>query len=150
MFILCTPIICRQKSREHRKSSDSSTARHDPCVCGEGQCICLPVPSGKEQQMWDFSILEKLCKTVRRRGTEMFTKRIIPCLDVNNGRVVKGVNFVNLKRCRRSGGDCQQPMIKQVQMNWYFWISRHPADANVIPLWIWCGGLQRMYLSRLP
>lgn len=27
----------------------------------------------------------------------MFTKRIIPCLDVNRGRVVKGVNFVNLK-----------------------------------------------------
>ena len=26
----------------------------------------------------------------------MFTKRIIPCLDVNAGRVVKGVNFVNL------------------------------------------------------
>ena len=26
----------------------------------------------------------------------MFTKRIIPCLDVNDGRVVKGVNFVNL------------------------------------------------------
>ncbi|MBE5889823.1 MAG: imidazole glycerol phosphate synthase subunit HisF [Lachnospiraceae bacterium] len=27
----------------------------------------------------------------------MFTKRIIPCLDVNEGRVVKGVNFVNLR-----------------------------------------------------
>lgn len=27
----------------------------------------------------------------------MFTKRIIPCLDVNNGRVVKGINFVNLQ-----------------------------------------------------
>ena len=27
----------------------------------------------------------------------MFTKRIIPCLDVNNGRVVKGTNFVNLR-----------------------------------------------------
>lgn len=27
----------------------------------------------------------------------MYTKRIIPCLDVNNGRVVKGVNFVDLK-----------------------------------------------------
>lgn len=27
----------------------------------------------------------------------MHTKRIIPCLDVNNGRVVKGVNFVDLK-----------------------------------------------------
>ncbi len=26
----------------------------------------------------------------------MLTKRIIPCLDVKNGRVVKGVNFVNL------------------------------------------------------
>ena len=27
----------------------------------------------------------------------MHTKRIIPCLDVKNGRVVKGVNFINIK-----------------------------------------------------
>lgn len=27
----------------------------------------------------------------------MLTKRIVPCLDVHNGRVVKGVNFVDLK-----------------------------------------------------
>ena len=27
----------------------------------------------------------------------MHTKRIIPCLDVNAGRVVKGINFVNFK-----------------------------------------------------
>jgi cyclase len=27
----------------------------------------------------------------------MFTKRVIPCLDVHNGRVVKGVNFVDLR-----------------------------------------------------
>lgn len=27
----------------------------------------------------------------------MLTKRIIPCLDVNNGRVVKGIKFVDLK-----------------------------------------------------
>ena len=27
----------------------------------------------------------------------MFTKRIIPCLDVHGGRVVKGVNFVNVR-----------------------------------------------------
>ncbi len=27
----------------------------------------------------------------------MLTKRIIPCLDVNRGRVVKGTNFVNLR-----------------------------------------------------
>lgn len=27
----------------------------------------------------------------------MYAKRIIPCLDVNNGRVVKGVSFINLR-----------------------------------------------------
>jgi len=27
----------------------------------------------------------------------MLTKRIIPCLDIRDGRVVKGVRFVNLK-----------------------------------------------------
>jgi cyclase len=27
----------------------------------------------------------------------MYAKRIIPCLDVNNGRVVKGISFVNLR-----------------------------------------------------
>ena len=27
----------------------------------------------------------------------MFTKRVIPCLDVKDGRVVKGVNFVDLR-----------------------------------------------------
>ena len=29
-------------------------------------------------------------------GVEIMVKRIIPCLDVHNGRIVKGVNFVNL------------------------------------------------------
>ena len=27
----------------------------------------------------------------------MLTHRVIPCLDVNQGRVVKGVNFVDLR-----------------------------------------------------
>ena len=27
----------------------------------------------------------------------MLAKRVIPCLDVRNGRVVKGVNFVNIR-----------------------------------------------------
>ena len=27
----------------------------------------------------------------------MLKKRVIPCLDVKNGRIVKGINFVNLK-----------------------------------------------------
>lgn len=31
------------------------------------------------------------------QNKNMLTKRIIPCLDVKDGRVVKGINFVNLK-----------------------------------------------------
>ena len=27
----------------------------------------------------------------------MLTKRIIPCLDIRNGRVVKGVNFIDFR-----------------------------------------------------
>ncbi len=34
---------------------------------------------------------------MRERGAAMLTKRVIPCLDVKDGRVVKGVNFVNLR-----------------------------------------------------
>ena len=33
----------------------------------------------------------------------MLKMRVIPCLDVKDGRVVKGVNFVDLRRCRRPG-----------------------------------------------
>jgi cyclase len=38
----------------------------------------------------------------------MLAKRIIPCLDVMNGRVVKGINFVNL---RDAGDPVEQAMI---------------------------------------
>src|SRR5690606_20263695 len=31
-----------------------------------------------------------------RRGPDVRTARVIPCLDVDGGRVVKGVNFVDL------------------------------------------------------
>ena len=31
----------------------------------------------------------------------MLKLRIIPCLDVKNGRVVKGINFVRFNRCRK-------------------------------------------------
>ena len=33
----------------------------------------------------------------------MLKVRLIPCLDVKDGRVVKGVQFVDLRRCRRPG-----------------------------------------------
>ena len=35
----------------------------------------------------------------------MLAKRVIPCMDVKDGRVVKGVNFVNL---RDAGGGVRQ------------------------------------------
>jgi hypothetical protein len=41
-----------------------------------------------------------ICETQSQpsdRASEMLTKRIIPCLDVKEGRVVKGVSFVNLR-----------------------------------------------------
>ena len=34
---------------------------------------------------------------LREYGEAMLTKRIIPCLDVKDGRVVKGINFLNLR-----------------------------------------------------
>ena len=42
----------------------------------------------------------------------MFTKRVIPCLDVHEGRVVKGVNFVDL----RDAGD-------PVEVGARFWLT---------------------------
>src|ERR1700754_803928 len=36
-------------------------------------------------------------KSHRDEVTALLTKRIIPCLDVDRGRVVKGVNFLNLR-----------------------------------------------------
>ena len=48
----------------------------------------------------------------------MLTKRIIPCLDVKDGRTVKGVNFVNL----RDAGD-------PVELAWQY--SREGADELV-------------------
>ena len=45
----------------------------------------------------------------------LLTKRIIPCLDVNNGRVVKGLNFESIK----DAGDPVELLniVKMVQMN---------------------------------
>ena len=49
----------------------------------------------------------------------MSKKRIIPCLDIKNGRVVKGINFVNLQmleiRLNR-----QNFIVKMEQMKFVF------------------------------
>ena len=43
-----------------------------------------------------FVSLFHFCECLRNK-TIMLTKRIIPCLDIKNGRTVKGVNFVDLR-----------------------------------------------------
>ena len=75
----------------------------------------------------------------------MHAKRIIPCLDVNNGRVVKGTSFVNL----RDAGDPVLLMTNRVPMNWYYWILPLLMKA-VVPCCILCRRLQNIFLFRLP
>lgn len=54
----------------------------------------MSVPSGEEFRCRH----EDIGEFPKDRGVKpMHTKRIIPCLDVKNGRVVKGVNFINFK-----------------------------------------------------
>ena len=79
----------------------------------------------------------------------MFTKRVIPCLDVHEGRVVKGVNFVDLKDARRSGQRLAQRTDRQARMSLYFWILRLPPMPEQ-PSLIWYAGWQRPFLFRLP
>ena len=72
----------------------------------------------------------------------MITKRIIPCLDVKDGRVVKGVNFAGL-----------QDMADPVEMARYY--NAAGADelvfyditaARFLP--IFCAALPAKFLSR--
>jgi cyclase len=73
-----------------------------------------------------FNQLEKVLATIKQtlsspaswRGRGGLTKRIIPCLDVKDGRTVKGVNFVDL----RDAGD-------PVELAWNY--SQQGADELV-------------------
>jgi cyclase len=71
-----------------------------------------------------FNQLEKVLNTIKNelaspfRGSGGLAKRIIPCLDVKDGRTVKGVNFVDL----RDAGD-------PVELAWNY--SRQGADELV-------------------
>lgn len=59
----------------------------------------------------------------------MLAKRIIPCLDVRDGQVVKGVQFRNHEII----GDIvrwQNATLKKVQTNWCSTISPLPAMAE--------------------
>jgi cyclase len=71
-----------------------------------------------------YNQLEKVLETINQtisspfRGRGGLSKRIIPCLDVKDGRTVKGVNFVDL----RDAGD-------PVELAWNY--SRQGADELV-------------------
>ena len=76
----------------------------------------------------------------------MITKRIIPCLDVKDGRVVKGVNFAGL-----------QDMAAPVEMARYYNaagadelvfydITASVEGRTILP--IFCAALPAKFLSR--
>ena len=68
----------------------------------------------------------------------MHTKRIIPCLDVNGGRVVKGVNFVNII----DAGDPVEIAAAYDSAGAdevVFWILQL-LRITVRLRWIWCAG----------
>lgn len=44
-----------------------------------------------------IEITQEFREKISREEDDMHTKRVIPCLDVKDGRVVKGVNFVNFR-----------------------------------------------------
>jgi hypothetical protein len=54
------------------------------------RCCWRPAPNGRAGSSFAFSDFSRLRPT-------MLAKRIIPCLDVTGGRVVKGVNFLELR-----------------------------------------------------
>lgn len=65
----------------------------------------------------------------------MLAKRIIPCLDVRDGRVVKGVNFVNI----RDAGDPVELATyysSRGRMRSSFWTSLPPMrPGRQWPMW---------------
>ena len=57
-------------------------------------------PSRAARSTTAGSMRRRRCALIKRRAEQrpdMFKVRVIPCLDVKDGRVVKGVNFVNLR-----------------------------------------------------
>ncbi len=83
----------------------------------------------EKSSRFGLKILENFAKLEKEGRIEMFTKRIIPCLDVNKGRVVKGVNFVDLKD---AGDPVRSPKrMMQHQTSWFFWTSQLPVRNGI-------------------
>src|SRR5579864_6061054 len=56
-----------------------------------------PSPAARSMTAGSMRRQRSPCCAARKRRPDMFKVRVIPCLDVKDGRVVKGVNFVNLR-----------------------------------------------------
>ena len=61
----------------------------------------------------------------------MLKKRIIPCLDIKNGRVVKGINFVDLVDAGDPPNKLKYIMI-MVQMKFVFWILQPHMKIEIL------------------
>ncbi len=72
--------------------------------------VRLPLPSRGQHEIFEENRRKGICcglghpvplsvsgKEISPNGDSVLAKRIIPCLDVRDGRVVKGVNFVNIR-----------------------------------------------------
>ena len=78
----------------------------------------------------------------------MHAKRIIPCLDSKNGRVVKGTSFVNL----RDAGDPVEAAVaydRQEADELVLWILR-PLLTREALCWILSAKWRKRYLFPLP
>ena len=61
------------------------------------QKLQAPSPAARSMTAGSMPRRRLHCCAARGRRPDMFKVRVIPCLDVKDGRVVKGVNFVNLR-----------------------------------------------------
>ena len=81
-------------------SGGIATLDGHPCARGAAGAAASTAssPDAPSTRARSASRGRRVCRQSRkRRRVTMLTKRVIPCLDVKDGRVVKGVNFVNLR-----------------------------------------------------
>ena len=91
--------LCHDAAIRVIASGGVSSIRDVRTLWGRRECGIEGVILGRAlyDRKLDFSELrEQLMGWAERRYKTMLAKRIIPCLDVRDGRVVKGTHFVNL------------------------------------------------------
>ncbi len=96
------PLVSRRSPTQRLRPSGVGrpTSRREPETRGPPSCeaLVLPskVPGGHADARISDGHLSKIAP-LPYGSLRVLAKRIIPCLDVRDGRVVKGVNFVNIR-----------------------------------------------------